>query len=74
MAQRHYEGKAELAGEIDGTWIERLRHDPSVFVYHRTTDEPYVPALRVTEPVDLQWLLGRGCTDEEESALTARAD
>ncbi|MGH2530829.1 MAG: hypothetical protein ACRDJW_00860 [Thermomicrobiales bacterium] len=53
MAQRHHDREAEPASEIDDAWIERLRHDPDVFVYRRTTDEPFVPALRVIEPVDV---------------------
>lgn len=59
--------EAESTGENDDTWIERLRHDPDVFVYRRAMDKPFVPTLRVTEPVDVLWLLGRGCTDEAES-------
>lgn len=53
-----------VEGEIDGAWIEGLRRDPDVTVYRRTTDQPYVPTLRVTEPVGALWLLGRDCTDE----------
>lgn len=66
MAQPHPHHEHETPDEIDEAWIEQLRRDPEVTVVRRTTTEPFVPTLRVSEPVDILWLLGRGCTDEEE--------
>ena len=55
--------------EIDDEFLEQLRNDPDVIVHYGTTTEPFVPRIRLTAPVDINWLIGRREDDEVEPYL-----
>jgi hypothetical protein len=54
---------------IDEEFRERLRNDPRVVHYRRSATESFRPAIRLTGPVDVNWLMGRREDDEVEPYL-----
>ncbi len=54
---------------IDEQFREKLRNDPRVVHHRRSATEPYVPKIRLTGPIDINWLIGRREDDEVEPRL-----
>ena len=61
--------QAATRPEIDEEFLDQLRNDPDVVVHYRTTSEPFVPLIRLTAPVDINWLIGRREDDEVPPCL-----
>jgi hypothetical protein len=55
--------------EIDEEFREKLRNDPRVIVHRRSATEPFEPKIRLTAPVDVNWLIGRREDHEVEPYL-----